>query len=59
MKVNFDQEDINMLDRYIIEYVSMMNFSERELLDVMLKYVPNKDKVNLMRALYILGEDND
>lgn len=59
MKVNFDQEDINMLDRYIIEYVSMMNFSERELLDVVLKYVPNKDKVNLMRALYILGEDND
>lgn len=59
MKINFDQEDINMLDRYIVEYVSMMSFSERELLDVILNYVPNKEKVNLMRALYILGEDND
>lgn len=59
MKINFDQEDFNMLNEYIIDYVTMMNFSERELLEVLLKYIPNKYKVNLMRTLYILGEPND
>ena len=59
MKINFDQEDFNMLNEYIIDYVSMMSFSERELLDVLLKYIPNRDKINVMRALYILGENDD
>lgn len=59
MKIDFDQEDFNMLNEYIIDYVTMMNFSERELLEVLLKYIPNKDKVNVMRTLYILGEPND
>ena len=59
MKINFDQEDFNMLNEYIIDYVSTMSFSERELLDVLLKYIPNRDKINVMRALYILGENDD
>jgi len=59
MKINFDQEDFNMLNEYIIDYVSMMSFSERELLDVLLKYIPNRDKINVMRALYMLGENDD
>lgn len=59
MKIDFDQEDFNMLNEYIIDYVTMMNFSERELLEVLLKYIPNKDKVNVMRTLYILGENDD
>jgi hypothetical protein len=59
MKIDFDQEDFNMLNEYIIDYVTMMNFSERELLEVLLKYIPNKDKVNVMRTLYMLGEPND
>lgn len=59
MKINFDQEDFNMLNEYIIDYVTMMNFSERELLEVLLKYIPNKYKVNVMRTLYMLGEPND
>ena len=59
MKINFDQEDFNMLNEYIIDYVTMMNFSERELLEVFLKYIPNKEKVNVMRTLYMLGEPND
>ena len=59
MKINFDQEDFNMLNEYIIDYVSMMCFSERELLDVLLKYIPNKDKINVMRTLYMLGENDD
>lgn len=59
MKVNLDQEDFNMLNEYIIDYVTMMNFSERELLEVLLKYIPNKDKVNVMRTLYMLGENDD
>ena len=59
MKINFDQEDFNMLNEYIIDYVSMMSFSERELLDVLLKYIPNRDKINVMRTLYILGENDD
>ena len=59
MKINFDQEDFNMLNEYIIDYVSIMSFSERELLDVLLKYIPNRDKINVMRALYILGENDD
>ena len=59
MKINFDQEDFNMLNEYIIDYVSMMSFSERELLDVLLKYIPNKDKINVMRTLYMLGENDD
>ena len=48
-----------MLNEYIIDYVSMMSFSERELLDVLLKYIPNRDKINVMRALYMLGENDD
>lgn len=59
MKINFDQEDFNMLNEYIINYVSMMSFSERELLDVLLKYIPNRDKINIMRVLYMLGENDD
>ena len=59
MKINFDQEDFNMLNEYIIDYVSMMSFSERELLDVLLKYIPNRDKINVMRTLYMLGENDD
>ena len=59
MKINFDQEDFKMLNEYIIDYVSMMSFSERELLDVLLKYIPNRDKINVMRALYMLGENDD
>lgn len=59
MKIDFDQEDFNMLNEYIIDYVTMMNFSERELLAVLLKYIPNKYKVNVMRTLYMLGEPND
>ena len=59
MKIDFDQEDFNMLNEYIINYVTMMNFSERELLEVLLKYIPNKYKVNVMRTLYMLGEPND
>lgn len=59
MKIDFDQEDFNMLNEYIIDYVTMMNFSERELLEVLLKYIPNKDKVNVMRTLYMLGENDD
>ena len=59
MKIDFDQEDFNMLNEYIIDYVTMMNFSERELLDVLLKYIPNRDKINVMRTLYMLGEPND
>lgn len=59
MKIDFDQEDFNMLNEYIIDYVTMMNFSERELLEVFLKYIPNKEKVNVMRTLYMLGEPND
>lgn len=59
MKINFDQEDFNMLNEYIIDYVSIMSFSERELLDVLLKYIPNRDKINVMRALYMLGENDD
>lgn len=59
MKIDFDQEDFNMLNEYIIDYVTMMNFSERELLEVLLKYIPNKYKVNVMRTLYMLGEPND
>lgn len=59
MKINFDQEDFNMLNEYIIDYVSMMSFSERELLDILLKYIPNRDKINVMRALYMLGENDD
>lgn len=59
MKINFDQEDFNMLNEYIINYVSMMSFSERELLDVLLKYIPNRDKINVMRVLYMLGENDD
>jgi hypothetical protein len=59
MKIDFDQEDFNMLNEYIIDYVTMMNISERELLEVLLKYIPNKDKVNVMRTLYMLGEPND
>lgn len=59
MKINFDQEDFNMLNEYIIDYVTMMNFSERELLEILLKYIPNKYKVNVMRTLYMLGEPND
>ena len=59
MKINLDQEDFNMLNEYIIDYVAMMNFSERELLEVLLKYIPNKDKVNVMRTLYMLGENDD
>ena len=47
MKINFDQEDFNMLNEYIIDYVSIMSFSERELLDVLLKYIPNRDKITL------------
>lgn len=59
MKIDFDQEDFNMLNEYIIDYVTMINFSERELLEVLLKYIPNKDKVNVMRTLYMLGENDD
>lgn len=59
MKINFDQEDFNMLNEYIIDYVSIMSFSERELLDVLLKYIPNRDKINVMRTLYMLGENDD
>ena len=59
MKIDFDQEDFNMLNEYIIDYVTMMNFSERELLEVLLKYIPNKYKVNVMRTLYMLGENDD
>lgn len=59
MKIDFDQEDFNMLNEYIIDYVTMMNFSERELLEVLLKYIPNKDKINVMRTLYMLGENDD
>lgn len=59
MKIDFDQEDFNMLNEYIIDYVTMMNFSERELLEVLLRYIPNKDKVNVMRTLYMLGENDD
>ena len=59
MKIDLDQEDFNMLNEYIIDYVIMMNFSERELLEVLLKYIPNKDKVNVMRTLYMLGENDD
>lgn len=59
MKIDLDQEDFNMLNEYIIDYVTMMNFSERELLEVLLKYIPNKDKVNVMRTLYMLGENDD